>query len=151
MLPAFHSAASWIEPHFTGEQMAWVTIGTRKINTALICFVMQEQSALFVQFTGLADAMTLVDDEAVQLWKFIKAEDPPGKRDDKFQMFKRASENNSLELKLDGEVAAAPAKQTAPKPVGPVATSLGSSLHSHTAIPAPRNAPTAKPVAPPSA
>ena len=57
--------------------MAWVQVGTHKINTDLICYIDQTNDKLRVHFDGRweGNPLELHFDEAKVLWKFLKAED----------------------------------------------------------------------------
>ena len=56
--------------------MAWVRIGKRKINTALICYVTDEEAGVRVWFTGKAEALGLAGEEGRDLWRYLRSEEP---------------------------------------------------------------------------
>lgn len=57
--------------------MAWVQVGPHKINTAMVCYVEQEDQTVRVYFTGEweGNPLDLHFDEAKAFWKHLKAED----------------------------------------------------------------------------
>jgi hypothetical protein len=57
--------------------MAWVLVGSHKINTALVCYAEQEGETVRVYFHGEweGNPIDLHFDEAKALWKYLKAED----------------------------------------------------------------------------
>ena len=55
--------------------MAWVQVGLRKINTANVCYLEQNEDNLVIHFQGNANILTLTADEAKNLWRHLKAED----------------------------------------------------------------------------
>src|ERR1700759_1458595 len=59
------------------RRMAWVQIGPHKINTALICYVEQENETVRIYFNGEweGNPIDLHFDEAKAFWKHMKAED----------------------------------------------------------------------------
>src|SRR4051812_5209523 len=60
-----------------GGRMAWVLIGSHKINTALVCYAEQEGDTVRIYFHGEweGNPIDLHFDEAKALWKYLKAED----------------------------------------------------------------------------
>ena len=58
--------------------MAWVLVGTHKINTALVCYAEQEggdRPGLSFHGEWEGNPIDLHLDEAKALWKYLKAED----------------------------------------------------------------------------
>ena len=57
--------------------MAWVQVGTHKINTAVICYIEQEGETVRVHFHGQwqGNPLELHFDEAKACWRHLKAED----------------------------------------------------------------------------
>jgi hypothetical protein len=63
--------------------MSWVQVGARKINSANICYIDQLEESVLIYFHGQwpGNPVELKADEAVALWKFVKAENVTGARD----------------------------------------------------------------------
>jgi hypothetical protein len=57
--------------------MAWVQVGTHKINTAVICYIEQAGEVLRLYFHGQweGNPLDLHFDEAKAFWRHLKAED----------------------------------------------------------------------------
>ncbi len=57
--------------------MAWVLVGSHKINTAFVCYAEQEGDTVRVYFHGEweGNPIDLHFDEARAIWKYLKAED----------------------------------------------------------------------------
>lgn len=103
--------------------MAWVQAGTRKINTANVCYMEQKDEALLIHFHGqwAGNPLELSATDAAAFWRHIKAEDVNAVKDKGSTMVvpKRVNTPMAPDL-LDA------AKAVADKPRIPSATPSGS-------------------------
>jgi hypothetical protein len=59
------------------KKMAWVQVGSFKINTANVCYIENKEDSVLIHFHGqwAGNPLSLKENEAKMLWKHIKGED----------------------------------------------------------------------------
>lgn len=101
--------------------MAWVQVGTRKINTANVCYLEQKDESLLIHFHGqwAGNPLELTAPDAATFWRHMKAEDVNAVKDKGSTMVvpKRVNTPMAPDL-LDPAKAAEKPKIPSPTPAG---------------------------------
>jgi len=110
--------------------MAWVQVGSRKINTANVCYLEQNEDKLVIHFQGNANILELSQEEAKGLWRHLKAEDAMYVKDRGSAMVLQPK-RNSAQVPVVLDVGADKAGGEKPKMPGSPSSGHAPSSHGH--------------------